>query len=180
MRINFCPKIEKYVNIGLFNRHNRPRFAPKLVCAHLMELMESGEFSFSDICSFSQSIGSVIYFSHLLVPYLCSIGIESVVDENTAASAGLHSDAKCNACEMAVVWMQNQLTQNQTAEHILNYIDQVRLIESYTFLIVLLISSIYSSLEPHAAMRATTKSHGRIICRLCCDSIFAKCIVRHR
>ncbi|XP_074578048.1 aspartic proteinase oryzasin-1-like [Curcuma longa] len=54
-----------------------------------------------------------------------SIGIESVVDENTAASAGLHSDAKCNACEMAVVWMQNQLTQNQTAEHILNYIDQL-------------------------------------------------------
>ncbi|KAJ6792163.1 phytepsin-like isoform X1 [Iris pallida] len=50
-----------------------------------------------------------------------SIGIESVV--NGDKSVG--SDAMCTACEMTVVWMQNQLKQNQTQERILNYINQL-------------------------------------------------------
>ena len=37
-------------------------------------------------------------------------------------------DPICNACEMAVVWMQNQLAKNKTQELILNYINQVCLI----------------------------------------------------
>ncbi|XP_020268108.1 phytepsin-like isoform X2 [Asparagus officinalis] len=51
-----------------------------------------------------------------------SIGIESVVS-NGKSSVG--SDVMCNACEMAVVWMQNQLKQNQTQEAILNYINDL-------------------------------------------------------
>ncbi|XP_073033887.1 aspartic proteinase-like [Primulina eburnea] len=49
-----------------------------------------------------------------------SAGIESVVDEKNGVSSGLH-DAMCSACETAVVWMQNQLRQNQTQDRILNY-----------------------------------------------------------
>ncbi|THU70655.1 hypothetical protein C4D60_Mb08t27260 [Musa balbisiana] len=54
-----------------------------------------------------------------------SIGLESVVNDNGDISTGLQSDAMCSACEMAVVWMQNQLRQNQTKEHILNYINEL-------------------------------------------------------
>ncbi|EPS60672.1 aspartic proteinase 1, partial [Genlisea aurea] len=46
-------------------------------------------------------------------------GIESVVDEN---SGGLR-DAMCSTCEMAVVWMQNQLRRNRTQDQILEYVD---------------------------------------------------------
>ncbi|KAG1367968.1 hypothetical protein COCNU_14G004360 [Cocos nucifera] len=54
-----------------------------------------------------------------------SIGIESVVNDNGDLSAGPQSDAMCTACEMAVVWMQNQLKQNETQERILNYINEL-------------------------------------------------------
>ncbi|PON91262.1 Aspartic peptidase [Trema orientale] len=54
-----------------------------------------------------------------------SIVIESVVDEkNDKSSSGL-GEAMCSACEMAVVWMQNQLMQNQTQERILNYANEL-------------------------------------------------------
>ncbi|CAL5409470.1 unnamed protein product [Camellia sinensis] len=54
-----------------------------------------------------------------------SMGIESVVDEkNGGRSAGLR-DAMCSACEMTVVWIQNQLRQNQTRLQILNYVDEL-------------------------------------------------------
>ncbi|GLT55262.1 hypothetical protein SLA2020_284010 [Shorea laevis] len=54
-----------------------------------------------------------------------SMSIESVVDDNTQkASGGLH-DAMCSTCEMTVVWMQNQLRQNQTQDSILNYVNEL-------------------------------------------------------
>lgn len=53
------------------------------------------------------------------------MGIESVVDEKNHKSAGLR-DAMCSACEMAVVWMQSQLKQNQTKDHIINYVNEVK------------------------------------------------------
>ncbi|KAL3627450.1 hypothetical protein CASFOL_028813 [Castilleja foliolosa] len=53
-----------------------------------------------------------------------SAGIESVVNEREGRSSGL-SDATCSACEMAVVWMQNQLKQNQTQDRILNYVNEL-------------------------------------------------------
>ncbi|PSS24819.1 Aspartic proteinase [Actinidia chinensis var. chinensis] len=54
-----------------------------------------------------------------------STGIESVVDgKNGGRSAGVH-DAMCSSCEMAVVWIQNQLRQNQTQDHILDYVNEL-------------------------------------------------------
>lgn len=54
------------------------------------------------------------------------MGIESVVDENNGKSSGGLRDGMCSACEMAVVWMQNQLRQNQTMDRILEYANQVK------------------------------------------------------
>ncbi|KAK2447872.1 aspartic proteinase [Trifolium repens] len=50
-----------------------------------------------------------------------SMGIESVVQPTDRVSSGGRQDASCSVCEMAVVWMQNQLKQNQTEERIINY-----------------------------------------------------------
>lgn len=55
--------------------------------------------------------------------------IESVVDKESD-SHGLR-DEMCTVCEMAVVWMQNQLRRNQTQEMILDYINQVKFIQSF-------------------------------------------------
>lgn len=77
----------------------------------------------------------VLYYGvpvpHLFLCYMLykhSAGIRSVVDDEAGKSnGGLKSDPMCNACEMAVVWMQNQLAQNKTQELILNYINQASL-----------------------------------------------------
>lgn len=53
------------------------------------------------------------------------MGIESVVDKNEHKSSGGLGDGMCTACEMAVVWMQNQLRKNQTEEQILDYVNQL-------------------------------------------------------
>jgi phytepsin len=50
----------------------------------------------------------------------CSNPIESVVEKQKRGS-----DLFCTACEMAVVWIQNQLRENKTKELILNYANQV-------------------------------------------------------
>lgn len=62
-----------------------------------------------------------------------SMGIESVVDESSSkASGGIH-DAMCPACEMTVVWVQNQLKQNQTQDRILSYINEVKCVYGAAF-----------------------------------------------
>lgn len=55
-----------------------------------------------------------------------SMGIESVVDRENSqkSSSGLH-DGMCSACEMTVVWIQNQLRQNMTEDRIMNYINEL-------------------------------------------------------
>ncbi|CAN1222700.1 Aspartic proteinase A1 [Linum grandiflorum] len=53
-----------------------------------------------------------------------SMGIQSVVDEGNERSSVASNDARCSACEMAVVWIENQLMQNRTQERIINYIDE--------------------------------------------------------
>ncbi|KAF3959091.1 hypothetical protein CMV_016064 [Castanea mollissima] len=53
-----------------------------------------------------------------------SMDIESVVDNTRKASNGLR-DAMCSTCEMTVVWMQNQLKQNQTQDRILTYVNEL-------------------------------------------------------
>ncbi|KAG8634338.1 aspartic proteinase [Manihot esculenta] len=52
-----------------------------------------------------------------------SMGIQSVVDENNDKSSS--GDSMCSACEMAVVWMQNQLKLNRTQNYILNYVNEL-------------------------------------------------------
>ncbi|KAL0399836.1 UNVERIFIED_CONTAM: Aspartic proteinase A1 [Sesamum radiatum] len=60
----------------------------------------------------------------LLMMDSCMI-IESVVDKDSNKdSYGLH-DEMCTACQMAVVWMQNQLRRNVTEEKILDYINEL-------------------------------------------------------
>lgn len=57
---------------------------------------------------------------------MVSMGIESVVNEkNGKASNGLH-DTMCSVCEMAVVWIQNKLGQNETLDFILKYVNEVK------------------------------------------------------
>ncbi|CAA6665347.1 unnamed protein product [Spirodela intermedia] len=53
-----------------------------------------------------------------------SIGIESIVTENDGSAVGW-GDSMCSACEMAVVWIQSQLKQNQTQERILSYVNEL-------------------------------------------------------
>ncbi|GFP79569.1 aspartic proteinase a1 [Phtheirospermum japonicum] len=53
-----------------------------------------------------------------------SMIIESVVDKDENRDFGPR-DEMCTACQMAVVWMQNQLRQNKTEEKILDYINQL-------------------------------------------------------
>ncbi|KAF7840607.1 Aspartic proteinase [Senna tora] len=80
---------------------------PKKICSQI------------GLCTFDGTRGvRVFLFSN-------SMGIESVVDENERKSSGFIQDATCQACEMAVVWMQNQLRQNQTQDRILNYINEL-------------------------------------------------------
>lgn len=52
-----------------------------------------------------------------------SVGIESAVNDDKSSLG--QSDALCYACKMAVVWMQNEFSQKQTVESILNYTNQV-------------------------------------------------------
>lgn len=55
-----------------------------------------------------------------------SMGIESVIDKSSDKSSdGVHDSAMCSACEMAVIWMQNKLRRNETADQILNYVNQL-------------------------------------------------------
>ncbi|KAK8630216.1 hypothetical protein V6N13_079019 [Hibiscus sabdariffa] len=54
-----------------------------------------------------------------------SMGIESVVNDTAGKDSGNLRDALCSVCEMAVVWAQNQLKQNQTQENIIDYFNQL-------------------------------------------------------
>ena len=52
------------------------------------------------------------------------MGIKSVVEDGVSS---LLNEAMCSACEMASVWMQSELSQNQTQERILAYAAEVSL-----------------------------------------------------
>ncbi|KAJ9551678.1 hypothetical protein OSB04_015723 [Centaurea solstitialis] len=51
--------------------------------------------------------------------------IESVVDKNNGKSSGGVHDEMCTFCEMAVVWMQNQIKRNVTEDNIINYVNEL-------------------------------------------------------
>ncbi|XP_020238228.1 aspartic proteinase A1 isoform X2 [Cajanus cajan] len=54
-----------------------------------------------------------------------SMGIQSVVDENIEKTSYSWKDAGCTACEMAVVWIKNQLRLNETEDQILDYANEL-------------------------------------------------------
>lgn len=45
--------------------------------------------------------------------------------QNMVSSSSRSADLFCTACEMAVVWIKNQLRMNRTEELILNYANEV-------------------------------------------------------
>jgi hypothetical protein len=59
--------------------------------------------------------------------YPRSASIKRVTGEGRTTSADNMFDATCNACEMAVTWMQSKFVQNHTKEGMLEYIGRVRL-----------------------------------------------------
>nr|CAL07969.1 aspartic proteinase [Cynara cardunculus] len=48
--------------------------------------------------------------------------IESVVDKNNDKSSG---DEICTFCEMALVWMQNEIKRNETEDNIINHVNEL-------------------------------------------------------
>ncbi len=53
-------------------------------------------------------------------------GIASVLDKEEYVSSGVEgNDPRCGVCEMAVVWVQNQLTENIPTDEIDTYLNQV-------------------------------------------------------
>lgn len=60
-----------------------------------------------------------------------SAGIETVIEREDREESSVGDTALCTACEMAVVWAQNQLKQKGTKERVLQYIDQVRISELF-------------------------------------------------
>ncbi|KAM1576810.1 hypothetical protein PS2_032971 [Malus domestica] len=54
-----------------------------------------------------------------------STGIETVVEKEGKEGSSVGNGALCTACEMAVVWAQNQLKQKGTKEKVLSYISEL-------------------------------------------------------
>ncbi|XP_020108048.1 aspartic proteinase-like [Ananas comosus] len=52
-------------------------------------------------------------------------GIESVVEKQKKERSSVGDNLLCTACEMAVVWIENQLRENQTKEKILAYANEL-------------------------------------------------------
>ncbi|KAK9074152.1 hypothetical protein SSX86_006749 [Deinandra increscens subsp. villosa] len=51
--------------------------------------------------------------------------IQSVVDKNNGKSSSGLNDEMCTFCEMAVVWMRNQIKRNVTESDIINYVNEL-------------------------------------------------------
>ncbi|KAG8369020.1 hypothetical protein BUALT_Bualt15G0106800 [Buddleja alternifolia] len=54
-----------------------------------------------------------------------SSNIEMVVDKENTEGNSVGESALCTACEMAVVWMRNQLKDDQVKEKVLEYVNQL-------------------------------------------------------
>lgn len=57
----------------------------------------------------------------------CSSDIEMVVDKENKEGTSARESLLCTACEMAVVWMQSELKQEEVKEKVLEYVNQVTL-----------------------------------------------------
>lgn len=71
------------------------------------------------------SYWSYVVFCSVSKLFSLSTGIQTVVERKNREKSSVGESALCTACEMAVVWIQNQLKQNQTKERILNYVNEV-------------------------------------------------------
>lgn len=78
--------------------------------------------------------GSIIMKPRNHVDLICRIclnlicsssNIQMVVDKEYKDGTSAHDSALCTACEMAVVWIQNQLQQDGVKEKVLEYVNQV-------------------------------------------------------
>ncbi|KAI4332063.1 hypothetical protein L6164_017002 [Bauhinia variegata] len=54
-----------------------------------------------------------------------STKIEMVTEKEKREELSARDSALCSSCEMAVIWIQNQLRQNTTKERVFNYINQL-------------------------------------------------------
>ncbi|KAL2941742.1 Aspartic proteinase [Bienertia sinuspersici] len=60
-----------------------------------------------------------------LCPAYASAGIESVVERESRKDVSGINPLFCTACQMTVVWVQNQLKQDKTKEYVLNYVNKL-------------------------------------------------------
>ncbi|XP_057963163.1 aspartic proteinase-like [Malania oleifera] len=54
-----------------------------------------------------------------------STGIETVVERESGEGRPVGDSALCAACEMTVIWIQNQLKQQETKEKVLSYVNEL-------------------------------------------------------
>lgn len=54
-----------------------------------------------------------------------------VVDKQTDKGTSVGENPLCTACQMAVVWMKNQLNNQEVKEKVLDYVNQVTLMMQY-------------------------------------------------
>lgn len=54
-----------------------------------------------------------------------STGIESVLEKGNKEESSIGDDLLCTACEMLVIWVQNQLKQKKTKEAALDYVNKL-------------------------------------------------------
>lgn len=133
---NFHPMIyifhfEPTSEFLLFDRLCHNRSALKLVYVLLMVLKLWGLILIcSTFCVLMNYMDDQLLHPMKIVngsfSIICSMGIQSVVDDkNIEKTSNSLSDAGCTVCEMAVVWIKNQLRLNETEEQILDYVTSV-------------------------------------------------------
>ena len=100
---------------------------PKKVCSQIGLCTFDGtrgiRFLFSCLSTFK---GYLILIRGDLCFFFFSMDIKTMVDDAEEKSPGSLRDSGCSLCEMAVVWIQNQLRQNMTQDRILDYANQVK------------------------------------------------------
>jgi phytepsin len=62
--------------------------------------------------------------------FLYRTGIESVVEKENKEKSSAGNDLPCTACQMLVIWVQNQLREKATKETAINYLDKVGLYQN--------------------------------------------------
>ena len=56
---------------------------------------------------------------------MCNSGIESVAEKEHKEKSSGGNDLPCTACQMLVIWAQNQLREKETKETAISYLDKV-------------------------------------------------------